>query len=117
MMCHRIGRVPTDTSGFGLNSVSSRSLVPWPPHNMTTFTVFPLSLTFISSSCFDISSNAVNCDGRPKLTAHCQERTRGWTRNGGAPAGGPTDGGGPEALRKNNFAVAALAHALSRAAA
>lgn len=37
MMCQRMGRCPTSTSGLGRNSVSSRSRVPWPPHRITTF--------------------------------------------------------------------------------
>src|SRR5689334_10176007 len=37
MMCHRIGRPPISTIGFGRNSVSSRNRVPSPPHRMTTF--------------------------------------------------------------------------------
>src|SRR5580693_1027787 len=37
MMCHRIGRPPTSTIGFGRNSVSSRRRVPNPPHRTTTF--------------------------------------------------------------------------------
>src|ERR1051326_8225917 len=37
MMCHRIGRPPISTIGFGRNSVSSRKRVPAPPHSTTTF--------------------------------------------------------------------------------
>src|SRR4051812_30612673 len=37
MMCQRMGRPPTSTSGFGRYSVSSRSRVPCPPHKITTF--------------------------------------------------------------------------------
>ena len=37
MMCQRIGRPPISTIGFGLTAVSSRSLVPLPPHMMITF--------------------------------------------------------------------------------
>src|SRR5437588_13028318 len=37
MMCHRMGRPPISTIGFGRNSVSSRSRVPNPPHNTMTF--------------------------------------------------------------------------------
>src|SRR4051794_8369172 len=38
MMCHKMGRPPTSTIGFGRNSVSSRRRVPRPPHRITTFT-------------------------------------------------------------------------------
>src|SRR5689334_22490457 len=38
MMCHRIGRPPISTSGFGRVSVSSARRVPYPPARMTTFT-------------------------------------------------------------------------------
>src|SRR5262249_42255461 len=38
MTCHRSGRPPTSTIGFGRNSVSSRMRVPRPPHRRTTFT-------------------------------------------------------------------------------
>src|SRR3989344_2649870 len=37
MMCQRIGWPPTITMGFGLNSVSARSRVPWPPQRIMTF--------------------------------------------------------------------------------
>src|SRR4030042_6047448 len=37
MMCHRMGRFPICTMGFGLNSVSSLRRVPRPPQSMTTF--------------------------------------------------------------------------------
>src|SRR5581483_1038702 len=37
MMCHRIGRPPISTIGFGRYSVSSLSLVPRPPARITTF--------------------------------------------------------------------------------
>src|SRR5579863_2920615 len=37
MMCHKMGRPPISTMGFGRNSVSSRKRVPNPPHKMTTF--------------------------------------------------------------------------------
>src|SRR5258708_4729677 len=37
MMCHRIGRLPIGTIGFGRYSVSSRKRVPCPPHKITTF--------------------------------------------------------------------------------
>src|ERR1700730_899318 len=43
MMCQRIGRPPTSTSGLGRYSVSSRRRVPCPPHRMTTFTSTSLS--------------------------------------------------------------------------
>ncbi len=36
MMCHKIGLVPIDTIGFGINSVCSLSLVPNPPAKMMT---------------------------------------------------------------------------------
>ena len=36
-MCHRIGLFPIRTIGFGLNSVSSRKRVPFPPHKITVF--------------------------------------------------------------------------------
>src|SRR5918999_2474292 len=36
MTCHRIGRPPISTSGFGIVSVCSRSRVPRPPQRMTT---------------------------------------------------------------------------------
>ncbi len=37
MMCHRIGRPPISTIGFGLRSVSSPMRVPRPPARMTAF--------------------------------------------------------------------------------
>src|SRR5689334_19903025 len=36
MMCQRIGLPPTFTSGLGITSVSGASLVPRPPHRITT---------------------------------------------------------------------------------
>src|SRR6185436_3186116 len=36
MMCQRMGRPPISTRGFGRISVCSDSLVPIPPHKMTT---------------------------------------------------------------------------------
>src|SRR3989338_6633605 len=45
MMCQRIGMPPISTSGFGRNSVSSRILVPLPPHKMTAFmAIIPLTM-------------------------------------------------------------------------
>src|ERR1043166_6396302 len=38
MMCQRMGRPPTSTSGLGRDSVSSRRRVPWPPQRITTCT-------------------------------------------------------------------------------
>src|SRR5215470_10435066 len=35
MMCHRIGRPPISTIGFGLTAVSSASRVPRPPAKIT----------------------------------------------------------------------------------
>jgi hypothetical protein len=35
-MCHKIGLDPISTIGFGLVAVSSESLVPNPPANITT---------------------------------------------------------------------------------
>ena len=37
MMCHRIGRPPISTIGFGRTSVSSDRRVPSPPARITTF--------------------------------------------------------------------------------
>ena len=37
MMCQRMGLPPISTMGLGLNSVSSRSLVPLPPQKSITF--------------------------------------------------------------------------------
>src|SRR3954452_7676149 len=39
MMCHRIGRPPISTMGFGLNSVSSRRRVPKTPARITVFII------------------------------------------------------------------------------
>src|SRR5579864_4905954 len=39
-MCHRIGRPPISTIGFGRVTVSSLSRVPSPPANMTAFIRF-----------------------------------------------------------------------------
>src|SRR5437867_12934052 len=39
MMCQRIGLLPTRTIGLGLNSVSSLSRAPRPPHRITVFMV------------------------------------------------------------------------------
>jgi hypothetical protein len=36
-VCHRIGRPPISTIGFGLVIVSSESLVPRPPAKITAF--------------------------------------------------------------------------------
>src|SRR5215469_5983314 len=41
MMCQRMGLPPTSTSGFGRYSVSSRSLVPCPPHRITMVIATP----------------------------------------------------------------------------
>jgi hypothetical protein len=38
MMCHKIGRPPISTIGFGLRVVSSEIRVPSPPARMTAFT-------------------------------------------------------------------------------
>src|SRR5277367_2695604 len=46
MMCQRIGRPPSSTSGLGRNSVSSRSRVPRPPHRITTFMSRPFAGLF-----------------------------------------------------------------------
>src|SRR5438445_1247439 len=37
MICQMIGLPPISIMGLGLTTVSSASLVPWPPANMTTF--------------------------------------------------------------------------------
>jgi hypothetical protein len=37
MMCHRIGRFPIGTIGFGMLRVVSLIRNPWPPQKMTTF--------------------------------------------------------------------------------
>src|SRR2546428_5171506 len=37
MRCQRIGRYPTGTIGFGIDSEYSRSLIPRPPQKITTF--------------------------------------------------------------------------------
>src|SRR5215210_3488174 len=39
MMCHKIGRPPISTMGFGLRVVSSDIRVPSPPARMTAFTI------------------------------------------------------------------------------
>src|SRR6202030_4557457 len=39
-MCHKMGRPPISTIGFGLTYVSSIILVPVPPANMTAFMFF-----------------------------------------------------------------------------
>src|SRR5712664_1526820 len=41
MRCHRIGRYPTGTIGFGIDSEYSRSLIPRPPQKITTFMPSP----------------------------------------------------------------------------
>jgi len=37
MMCQRIGRLPTLTNGFGMESENSLNRIPNPPQNKTTF--------------------------------------------------------------------------------
>ena len=37
MMCHKIGRPPISTIGFGFDVVSSLRRVPKPPANITAF--------------------------------------------------------------------------------
>src|SRR3954447_10131421 len=39
MMCHRIGRPPISTIGFGLTSVSSARREPTPPASISTFMI------------------------------------------------------------------------------
>src|SRR2546422_2706014 len=41
MRCQRIGRYPTGTIGFGIDSEYSRSLIPRPPQKITTFMPSP----------------------------------------------------------------------------
>src|SRR5215212_3887927 len=41
MMCHRIGRPPISTIGFGFEIVSSESRLPTPPARMATFMLRP----------------------------------------------------------------------------
>jgi len=57
MMCHKMGRPPISTIGFGRNSVSSRRRVPMPPARITAFTVSP----FVSPA---LSLSAVCAQGR-----------------------------------------------------
>src|SRR3989304_2642426 len=47
MICHRIGRPPISTIGFGSSSVTSLRRVPCPPHRITTFIRSPLSHSHI----------------------------------------------------------------------
>src|SRR5579863_536790 len=63
MMCHKMGRPPISTMGFGRNSVSSRKRVPNPPHKMTTF--------ILILQTFSSSRQAPDCNraARPMSTA------------------------------------------------
>src|SRR5215208_3317793 len=46
MICHKIGRPPISTIGFGFTSVSSERRVPSPPARITTFR---FSMSFVVS--------------------------------------------------------------------
>src|SRR5437867_4202457 len=66
IMCQRIGLPPISTMGFGLMTVSSASLVPWPPASMMTFIV-------ISNSHFGFWLHDLR--RRPKVRPHETHKT------------------------------------------
>src|SRR5436189_6179619 len=69
MMCHRMGRPPISTIGFGLISVSSESRVPSPPARMTAFMAKTTSVRF-RRGVYGVLQFRVNADPQPyKLSA------------------------------------------------
>src|SRR4051794_40114015 len=56
MMCHRIGRPPISTIGFGRTSVSSASRVPRPPARIATFIPQHVLLGTVQTDSIDTSS-------------------------------------------------------------
>ena len=51
MMCHKIGRPPISTIGFGFRCVSSESRVPRPPASRTAFIRFVLAWLGVKGKC------------------------------------------------------------------
>jgi hypothetical protein len=56
MMCQSTGRPPISTIGFGLNSVSSRILVPSPPARMTAGSELLISRLYLKAPKNDLET-------------------------------------------------------------